>query len=593
MTGQTTVLMRRIIDILGAGILTGGLVSWQIGPQQELRKTVTGYVVDATSGRPIEGARVILATKSGTRRVTSTATGHFVVDDVYDPPIGLSASKAGYLDGRYGQRFPGDVIVPRIELTVQAGKINLRLWRLAVVRGRVHDEAGEPLVGVSVKALRVALVGGRKRLVTQATTKTDDKGEYGVSVRPLATYVIAVLTPTIGGGVYGTASADKPLPTVFYPSTLEASASIHLQADPGAEYYNIDIAVPNQPTQLVSGHVAHSDCDSPVVMELLRDSALATDLPTLSTKSTRDCSFSFGRVPRGQYVLRAVRFPAQRAQTGTQAVRQVGPQQFVNLSFARDRDGLVTALSPLTDRTTLWARLQVVVADQELNDLNISLQPGATLSGRFVFDKSQTRPAPDTFGRTGVIVSAANGESVGSVPVVPVEPDGRFETVGLPPGRYVVFMLPLGNWNGWSVRSIAHNGVDVLGSSIDLGAKDIRDIVVNLTTTPPTVRLSGTVKRGTGQLASNCSVYVFPTDRRYWVDFGQQPPWRLWEARSDDAGRYSLSIQPGEYYIVATDAAKEQWRDPDLLTKWVGFARVIRASEGSQFQDVVVRPLPW
>jgi hypothetical protein len=154
-------------------------------------------------------------------------------------------------------------------------------------------------------------------------------------------------------------------------------------------------------------------------------------------------------------------------------------------------------------------------------------------------------------------------------------------------------MLPLGNWNGWSVRSIAHNGVDVLGSSIDLGAKDIRDIVVNLTTTPPTVRLSGTVKRGTGQLASNCSVYVFPTDRRYWVDFGQQPPWRLWEARSDDAGRYSLSIQPGEYYIVATDAAKEQWRDPDLLTKWVGFARVIRASEGSQFQDVVVRPLPW
>lgn len=132
---------------------------------------IVGQIVDATSGTPIPEAIVQLTMRQNASAPTATRPGGRVMADdegrffFADLPAGdyhLGVTSEGYAPGEYGQHraWAGGKV-----LALREGErrvdVTLRMWRYAVIAGRVIDEAGEPVIGVAVRALIRNVVAGR------------------------------------------------------------------------------------------------------------------------------------------------------------------------------------------------------------------------------------------------------------------------------------------------------------------------------------------------------------------------------------------------------------------------------------------------
>ena len=73
-------------------------------------------------------------------------------------------------------------------------KIDFALPRMSVITGRITDETGEPMEGVTVLAMRSLFFEGRRKLVPIAIATTDDEGEYRLQKLSPATYVVMATT---------------------------------------------------------------------------------------------------------------------------------------------------------------------------------------------------------------------------------------------------------------------------------------------------------------------------------------------------------------------------------------------------------------
>jgi hypothetical protein len=90
--------------------------------------------------------------------------------------------RSGYLALSYGQRRPGEQGRPlEIAEGDVADKVDFALPRLSVISGRVFDEAGQPIAGVTVWIMQSRYVQGQRQFVpTGASGRTDITGRYRV-----------------------------------------------------------------------------------------------------------------------------------------------------------------------------------------------------------------------------------------------------------------------------------------------------------------------------------------------------------------------------------------------------------------------------
>ena len=83
----------------------------------------------------------------------------------------MQATKDGYAPGTYGQRRASG---PSQLLSLAEGErrtdVTLRVWKYGVIAGTVVDEAGEPVVGVAVRALIKDVVAGARGTATWKST---------------------------------------------------------------------------------------------------------------------------------------------------------------------------------------------------------------------------------------------------------------------------------------------------------------------------------------------------------------------------------------------------------------------------------------
>jgi hypothetical protein len=123
--------------------------------------------------------------------------GRFVFHDLPKGTFTLNATAAGYTTGGYGQRKPNG---PSRSIDLDAGQrmpdATLRIWKFGAITGTVVDEFGDPLVNVSVRVLRRALVSGQRRLVPAYSAQTDDRGIYRSGSLPPGDYIVAIPTGT-------------------------------------------------------------------------------------------------------------------------------------------------------------------------------------------------------------------------------------------------------------------------------------------------------------------------------------------------------------------------------------------------------------
>ena len=229
-------------------------------PQTAGGATIRGRVLTADGGTPIRRAqiRAISSDTRASRLATTDGQGRFEFRDLPAGRWEITASKAGFVTLRYGQRRPFEAGRP-IDLseTQVVENADLSLPRGAAITGRVFDEFGDPVAGARVQVLRYQLVQGTRRLTqTSVGDQSDDTGAFRLfGLTPGDYYVSATVRalpvddPTVDAAGYA--------PT-YFPGTGNVAEAQRVTVTVGQEIANISFALLPVRTVRVTGSIIDS-----------------------------------------------------------------------------------------------------------------------------------------------------------------------------------------------------------------------------------------------------------------------------------------------------------------------------------------------
>ncbi len=563
-------------------VLVGLAVVTAAGPiraRDQRAVFIAGSVIDAVSKEPIAGVRVSAWGRGLVPdwAVTTGPLGEFEFRSPSPGPYRLLAAHPRYLP-ESGE--PGDP-VGQVTLTADApmAGLVLVLSRKPIVSGTVRDEAGEPIVDVEVAAVR--RVAGSD-LGSDPTTRTDDRGAYRIVLRSPATdYLIRVRGDSARPAVPTGPPAPQPdavltFPTMFYPASPRPSGAHPVNVALNEERIGVNFALHRQRGVTIAGTIDGADRVPygllPMSLLDLDGGEVQWDPPVASIRAGIDGRFSFINVPPGSYLLWAVAFPRHQDRP-TPTIRAPGvPVPGV----VRVISGGGPVAGPPPDGDTLWIRTPVVVEDHDV-ELRLSLNRGTRISGRVVFDGASPRPIASELEATALHVYAVDGATLGSVPIGGLGPDGRFSTVGFPPGAYELYLFGPG-FSAWRMRSLTVNGRDVTDRPIQVGSNDIGDVV--WTYTDRQTRLSGQLRDRQGREVAAMHVAVFPTDRSLWLPGVLRQPALV--ANLTQAGEFDITVRgAGEYFVTSVPAGlKSSVQDLAVLERLSRTATVVHLGEG-------------
>lgn len=613
--------------------------------------SLTGVVVDAQTGAPVEAAVVSLG-RSGTQGSFMTAVadsqGRFVFVEL---PAGtaytLIASRHDYSESAYAGNRDGDtpprrpIEIPLADKEWRQG-VKIQLWRLAEISGVVADEFGEPLVGVAVRAFTRTVVHSKGYLAGSPLAVTDDRGVYRLpNLRP-GSYLVGVVgsqstvpdsipevpqrravgelmtggrsvddeARVVSGPVVSTgdgyrlvvspllrepAGLGKPAriyPPQFYPGESSPALAQEVSVGYAEKREAVDFHLRAVKAYRVSGRLPPDA--TPGSVPLLRllprgfeELGLGNEVAT--TVVAGDGSFTFLAVPPGQYTI--------SAQTvGLEFVTQPGGPRVPNpAGFSAGpvgggtfpRTPNLSMLDRTTTRASHWGLLPVDVADADLAGLVLPLRPTLSIRGRVEIDGGAALPPSQS--RIHVTAEPANGDPTLGRPNTTA---GR----GLPGESFSLDGLQPGTYilhgSYFPVRSVTWQGRDVTDVGVDASAgNDIDDVVITLTAAE--TELKGTVL-GSGRDRPPAAVVVFPTEPALWSNYGWMPR-RLRSVLVGGDGSYSFRNLPGgDYYVVAVDSAlADAWVDPRLLKDFSAQATRVTLRWGDRItQDVPLRSVP-
>jgi protocatechuate 3,4-dioxygenase beta subunit len=593
---------------------------------------IAGRVVDAGSGAPVAGAIVSISGAAlGSRlapRLLTDAQGRFLYRNLPAGTFRLTAVKAGFADGAFGRRRPEG---PAQDMELRAGEratdVTITLWKFAAISGTVHDEAGEPVVGVPVFAWRQARIGGRAVLRPVGTRPaTDDRGmyrvsnvlpgEYVVGIGPRSTSVPASVADALRGGtvdpaarseinlammtagragtiftgpdvsrvgeqivtfVNGLAVPGGALPTAVYPPTYHPAAQTPARAttvtvSSGEERADVDIQLQPVPASSISGTLMGPDGPVAHLAVRLDASGYAGLLDTggAGTVTDPNGAFTFVAVPAGAYTLRATRVPRSPGPQRESVRTTVG-----NTTLVFTTEGPAPP-APLPTEPTLWAALPVQVGGDPITGLLVTLQPGLQFVGRVEFEGSAERPGAEQLQRIRIMPTPLDAFAPSGNRPAQIEADGQFRTLGMPGGRYILRVTSPPK--GWTVKSANWRARDLLDLPAEVGTSDVSGIVV--TFTDRRTELSGNVIGSSGPDASS-SVIVFPADPAL-LEAGTTSR-RLVITRTSPAGAFTVrTLPPGAYYVAAVpDESAADWNDPRFLEGLTANATRVQLEEGA------------
>jgi protocatechuate 3,4-dioxygenase beta subunit len=531
-----------------------------------------GTIVDAVTSQPIANGTVTI-TRNGTSipAVTADDQGRFVFRGLAAGDWRIMATQAGYATGWYGADAPS---AAEQAFDLATGEtvtgVVIRMWQYAVVSGTVTDANQEPVVGASVTATGVDVLGGRTTFEgLSRQTETDNRGIFRLTNLTPGDFAIAVLSP---------ANASPPkagyspsgYPTLFYPDTTSTASASVLTLGGGEERSGIDFHLTPRRAFVVSGTVTGPGWSAQLNLRPA-DSARIPNTADIRTAAVNaQGRFSFPAVSPGPYVIEVAEFPTSQAPPGTLRMRFVQNATGVAYDSAGGLVGILP-LAPLPSGPTLWAAVPITVDDKNIDDLQVALAPGARITGGVVFQGAADRPTAAARAATPVMVLSADGQDLGFRPASGIGSDGHFQTIGVPPGRYGVFFYPRA-LRGWTPASVMVGGQEMIGEPLTVGTVDVS---ATFTFTDRPGQLSGSVEDAAGQPAPDATIYVFSTDRRKWANttLGSGSARAIRPARN---GRYQSTLLPGEYFVAAVEVtAQVGWQRTDLLDRLAKVAKTV------------------
>jgi hypothetical protein len=605
------------------------------GPPPLARGTavIVGQVVDAATGKGISSAVVTLA---GSRRAMSTSDGRFAFRALPKGSHSLTASRSGYIEGAYGMKRPGGPTLPVVLADGERrGDMVIWMWRHGSITGSIVDEAGEPVVGIQVSALRRTTLGGRRRFAPGSVGTTDDRGVYRIARLAPGDYAVGMITSqvsvpaatvrqfeetamsggdlnrntvfqammqvgatpmmsgtesrqvgdqvqTIGRGAPTPPPVDGArlfaYPSLYYPAASSASSAAIVTVASGQERTGIDLQVRPVPMVKVSGTVVGGTAPAatlPVRLISQGSDDFGRTADVGATVTDASGGFSFLAVPTGDYVIKIVQVPRPMMPSAAPTTIAVGTSMMMTGSLAPNPE-----LPPLPTEPTLWASLPIAVGDADITGVNVLLRTGIRVSGRVEFEGAAEKPAPDQLSRIPVLVEPLDGQlDRVSTPPGRFDAKGQFSTYGVAAGRYYIRIgAPP---TGWTFKGAFLGERDVSDDPLELESTDVADVVITFTDRPAS--LAGTVQQAERSGRDGVAVVVFPADAKSWQDSSANPR-RMRRVAVTDSGAYDVpALPPGAYYVAAvSETAAGDWRDPAFLEQLAPGAAHVQITEGEK-----------
>ena len=510
---------------------------------------VRGRVVAAEGGRPLRRARITLTGEGGgpdSRRLTSTSLdGRYEFKDLPAGRYRVSVQRGGYLPLDYGQRRPGEQGRPVQLADAQTlENVDFHLPRMGIITGRVTDEDGEPVEGVTIAATRSLFYEGQRRLVPVVMTDTDDAGEYRIAKLPPGTYyVMATTKDTWTVTERGKETVFGYLPT-FLPGVAVASSARAVKVAIGQSVAGADLALVPGRAAKVAG-IALDSQGRPFARVSLSEEIRGLNFASFrggpSGAVAADGSFSILNVPPGTYTAQAVRLPGDNS--GEPEV----------------------------------ALMQLVVDGTDLDNIVLSGSKGGTVSGRV---SSETGPLPAKGVRVAVAETlrgqpspALLGTFRSSRNPAEIGAEGEFTATNVY-GR-VRFQVTVPE--GWMLRSVTHDTRDLTDGSLELGSGEtVSGVEVQITNRVTSV--AGQVLDAKSAPVGDATVLVFAKSAEKWFESSR---W-VRAARPDQQGKWQLkALPPGEYLAIALDYVEDgAWNDPEYLEALRASAETVTLPEG-------------
>jgi beta-lactamase regulating signal transducer with metallopeptidase domain len=494
---------------------------------------VRGQIVDAQSGRPIADAGYEITGPEDSASGRTDENGRFETRPIKAGTYTMVARARGYVWGGYGAldtRFgaPIDVRAGRV-----SSGIDIRLTASGAINGRILDDRGNGLQGVEIvlEPASGPLLGGRRPEAVFA--QTTEGGVYRAAAAPGDYYVKAYVGEPLPG-----AKGEKP-PTyvsTFYPGVRLKEEGQPLRIDAGLDLHDIDFTLATGALVRVRGRVVDPSGDS------LSGLRIAPMNMNISARGGRLESFPVDA--EGRFDIAGL----------------VPGQYMFNVVDQRKTSRWVGSMKHLT-------------LDGDVDDLEMRASTGARVLGRIVRDPS-SRGEID-FTEVRVQFEKRVGEGGLTMSGGPkVEPDGSFEseTPGGPVSIGVAF-LP----DGWSVKSIHLDRVDVDGQTVDMNG-GTRQLQIVLTDHASSV--VGMVVDRNGRTLPAYSVVLFSEDDTRWTPSSRF----ILSAQSSQTGQFRLKDVPaGDYYAVAVQGLPfRAWTNPDVLVRLQSVATRLKVNEGEQ-----------
>jgi hypothetical protein len=472
---------------------------------------------------------------------------------------------------------PGYVVAPAADESSQPSKyyrpgdiLDIRMIRGGVITGRVTTPAGQPIVGVRVRAHRVKDL--KSRSVGQDSSelerewKTDDRGQYRIYGLHPGTYVV-----NAGGrGIipFITTAYDSDAPTYHPSSNRDTAGEITLHG--GEEMSGVDIQYRDNRGYFLSGTVT-------------------------------------GGVASGAIAINAVVLTEAKSNSFLgQAIAPIGagPQKFAFDAIA-DGEYFVTAMSG--DYKGGSTPRRVVIQGADVSGIELTIQPFGSIEGRIILEPMAVAAKPEICKGSRPVqaqeaVLFARGDEQKkeraepeSNPIFSLMPFGT-ESVADEKSEFKIGMLVAGRYRietqlpgeDWYLRSVTlspekagEQPADIAKGGIPLKAGQNLP-GVSITIKEGAVGLRGRIvptKEGS-RLPERLHIHLVPAEK----ESGDETL-RFYETAAGSDRSYSFTnIAPGKYWIIARRDSSPP-HNPNLSNKprplaWDAEKRLMLRKEG-------------